>query len=134
MSLEKYGYADIYVAETAFAERLMEMTQATLDAFSGHPMLKIDIMGSFSGDYQVFRIPELDKNRNIGFVLYGNIVFSGIFGQLTVYDGPILLSGMDYVIPVPGIEINEMCASGHNWELKVNSGYIISKLPALSIP
>jgi len=118
IDLRVYGYAKITAIATEWHGDLERMARSAESAFFEQPTLGIEIMGGFSGEYDLITAQILGETK---VALYGDIVFSGVFGQLTIHDGPMLITG--YRIPVPGIVVEENRAFGHNWELELNEGF-----------
>ncbi|MCL2427286.1 MAG: hypothetical protein FWD05_13235, partial [Oscillospiraceae bacterium] len=104
LDLEPYGYSEIIAREQIRAEEISKLIEEIELAFYNQPRLTINIMGEFYGVLDGIRVPKLG---HFAWVFYGDIEFSGVFGQLTICDGYLLLEGGGQVIPVPGIEINE---------------------------
>jgi len=118
LNLEAYGYTEIVSQETERAEISATRRRSTRESFAEQPVLRISGMGDFSDyNFEILFMPDL------GMIYYGNIVFTNIAGTLKVHDGPFLLQGMEYEIPVKDITIEESRAFGHNWELELNDGF-----------
>jgi hypothetical protein len=64
--------------------------------------------------------PELGGT---GLVFYGDIVFSGVFRQLTISGGGLLLDGGNYEVPATSIRIDSNRVSGRYWELELSDGF-----------
>jgi len=79
----------------------------------------------FSGDFQIISVPEL---RGSGIVYYGDFVFYGAFGQLTISNGPLLQNNRIFEVPDTGIKIDGARASGKNWALELNDGFTLVEL------
>ena len=128
IDLELYGLSEATAIAAAWHEDLDGMIRSTRAAFLAQPTLsmgsEVELMGGYSGEFDFITVPGLGEEFR--FVMYGNIVLTSAFGQLTVHDGPMLQIGSK--IPVPGIVIEEGRAFGHNWELELNEGFGISEI------
>jgi hypothetical protein len=128
LDLEQYNYSELAANEALRAEKIRVLLRDIRSVFSGNPTLGIAFSlgrsNDITGDYRVINVPGLDES---GTVLYGEIFFKDVFGRLTVSDGHFLLSN-EFVIPVPGIEIDGNRAFGHGWELELNDGFEIREL------
>jgi hypothetical protein len=87
-------------------------------------MLRITGMGSYS--YDDIEIIYVDT---VGLVFFGDIVITHATGQFIINCGFISFDGSHEIMPVPGIVIaaEGNRASGDNWEIELNEGYMISE-------
>ncbi|MCL2425709.1 MAG: hypothetical protein FWD05_05175 [Oscillospiraceae bacterium] len=154
IDLEQYGYSEITVDEAAWLEAYEQMLLEARHVFYETPMLRINHIGDFpmdhfnaerltvtgirevrdEGDWVLyfydddFAYENFDNfNEFAPTVFYGDFVFIGPFGQLTVRQGHMMMSSCYDRIPAPHIEITGNRVTCHNWVLELNDGFVLEE-------
>lgn len=125
LELELYGYAEITAFETAWVESHILLRQTAQEVFE-KPVLMVPSDGDFKGldGVQLLNISDSE------YVYFGNFIFEGVFGRLTVANGFLLFGRTDlqYGVSALNISIDESTISGTGWIIELSDFFEVREI------
>jgi len=127
IDLDMYGFTDITAFETEWVNNHVRLLDEAQEIFS-ETVLRFESDGdfkSFTDNILVLFVTDFET------VFYGNFIFEGAFGQITVTEGFLLLGRTPFMFEVSArdIGIDGINIKGPGWTIELNEGFKIYELP-----